>query len=450
MNKARRIVSESPLWLPFTANRVFKEQSIPKVVVSGSGMYYTDVTGRRILDASAGLWCSNAGISPRPVVEAVKKQLDDMSYAPSFQMVSERALDWASELVSERHTTLAHHDLDRVFFTLCGSSAIDTAMKMALAYHRANGAGSRTRFIGRHRGYHGVGFGGLSVGGILQNRTAFSSALLDADHLCDTHSPQPHANCIGQPAWGGHLAEDLENLVSLHGSGNIAAVVLEPVAGSTGVLVPPVGYLEKIREICTRHNLLLIFDEVITGFGRLGQPFASEHFDVYPDILTLAKGLTGAVVPAGAVIAKRKIYETITTGSDTAIEFPHGYTYSAHPVAAAAGLAMLKYYTEDGLYERAASLIPTFAELIHDFDSHGAVRDVRNIGLMGAIELKRPDSYELGDLGRRVMDHAWHCEQLYLRVTGDTIALSPAFVATPEELQDIFCRIRRCIDSCVP
>jgi len=439
----RSCSNASAFWMPFTSNKEFKNATKRRVVVEGQGMFYSDKDGRKILDAASGLWCSNAGISPRPVVEAAQQQLSRMSYAPSFQMSSDIAFEWADAVVQEGD--LMERSLNKVFFTPCGSSAVDTSLKIALAYHRANGEAEKTRFIGRERGYHGVGFGGLSVGGIGANREMFSSALINGvDHLKHTHSILQTENSHGQSNWGAHLADDIENIVALHGTQNIAGVIIEPVAGSTGVLVPPIGYLERVKELCCRHDLLLIFDEVITGFGRLGTPFASERFDVTPDIFTVAKGLTGAVIPAGAVVVRGTVYDTIINASPQGIEFCHGYTYSAHPVAAAAGIAMIKHYRDDGLYEMGKALIPTFEELIHQFDDDDTVLDVRNIGLMGAVQLRVPDGART--FASEVMDDAWHTEGVYLRTNGpDTIAFCPAFIASVDHLEDIFTRTRRSI-----
>ena len=436
---ASSAVNSDDVWLPFTPNRNFLKDR-PRDVSKGKGMYFYDENERPILDASAGLWCSGAGMSPDPIVDAVKQQMDKLSYAPSFQMTHEGAFEWAEAIAN--HGSLRNRDLTKVFFTMCGSTSVDTALKIALAYHRANGEGQRTRFIGREKGYHGVGFGGISVGGIVPNRQTFSACLLPGvDHLPHTHSLEHAAFTKGQPDWGCHLADNLEDIVALHGANNVAGVIVEPVAGSAGVLIPPKGYLERLRELCDKHNLLLIFDEVITGFGRLGgAPFAADYFDVTPDMITTAKNLTGAVVPGGAVIAKQGIFDTITNSApENNIEFFHGYTYSAHPLACAAGMAMLKHLTEDGLYDKAASLVPHFESEIHNhFKDHPNVCDVRNLGLMGAIQLNPPAGWEPGQLGAAVMNHAWKHEDLYIRFTGDIIAFSPAFVATKDEISRIF------------
>jgi len=442
---------DQALWMPFSANQAFMEDETPRVVTGGKGMYWYDASGRKILDSAGGLWCNAAGISPEPVVKAVQDQVAKLSYAPSFQMSHDMAFQWAEDIVNQG--SLKQRGLDKVFFTMCGSTSVDTSMKMALAYHRANGQGQRTRFIGRERGYHGVGFGGITVGGIAPNRVAFSTCLLPGvDHLPHTHNLEHNAFAKGQPEWGAHLADELENIVALHGGDNIAAVFVEPVAGSTGVLPPPVGYLEKLRATCDKHGILLVFDEVITGFGRLGAPFGVDKFDVTPDIITTAKGLTGAVVPAGAVIAKGDIFDTIVNNASAgAIEFFHGYTYSAHPVAAAAGIAMLKHFNEDGLFERASALSQPFEDAIHgSFADHPAVADVRNCGLMGGVQFHTPEGHSPGALGAALMKHAWHKEDLYIRVTGDTVAFSPAFIADESTFEDMFARLARSVDAVKP
>jgi len=387
-------------------------------------------------------------MNPKPVVDAIKKQMDTMAYAPAFQVAHELAFEWGEALTN--HGDLKKRGLGKAFFTMCGSTSVDTALKMALAYHRSQGQGQRTRFIGRERGYHGVGFGGISVGGIAPNRAAFSASLLPGvDHLGHTHSLEHAAFSRGQPQWGAHLADNLDDIVALHGANNIAAVIVEPVAGSAGVLVPPEGYLEKIRGICDKHDILLIFDEVITGFGRLGKPFAAEYFDVTPDLMTTAKGLTGAVMPAGAVLAQTAIYDSITNAApEHSIEFFHGYTYSAHPLACAAGMAMLKHLVEDGLYEQSAALIPHFGASLHaHFDGDEHVVDVRDIGLMGAVQLRAPAGFPAGAFAAAVMDHAWQKEDLYIRVSGDNIAFSPAFIATEDQISQIFVGTKRSIHA---
>ncbi|MGF6409228.1 beta-alanine--pyruvate transaminase [Paraburkholderia sp. MM5482-R2] len=350
----------SNFWMPFTANRQFK--AAPRLFKSAKGMYYTTVDDRPVLDATAGLWCVNAGHGRSEITEAVAEQLATMDYAPTFQMGHPLAFE-AATAVAE----LMPVGLDRIFFTNSGSESVDTALKIALAYHRARGEGQRTRFIGRERGYHGVGFGGISVGGILANRKTFSGNLMPhVDHLPHTLNIAEAAFTRSQPTWGGHLADELERLVALHDASTIAAVIVEPLAGSTGVIVPPKGYLERLRELCTRHGILLIFDEVITGFGRLGAPTASEYFGVVPDVLTMAKAINNAAIPMGAVAASRAVHDTVVNaGAENAIEFFHGYTYTAHPAAAAAAIATLDIYKRDRLFERAKELSGVFSKMLY-------------------------------------------------------------------------------------
>ncbi len=344
----------SAYWMPFTANRQFKAN--PRIFVAAEGMHYTTADGRKVLDGTAGLWCVNAGHGRREIAQAVERQISTLDYSPAFQMGHPGAFELAS-----RVARMAPEGLDRVFFANSGSEAVDTALKIALAYHRARGEGQRTRFIGRERGYHGVGFGGMSVGGIANNRRTFGPLLPAVDHLPHTHGLVDNAFAKGQPPHGAELADDLERLIALHGADTIAAVIVEPMAGSTGVLIPPRGYLERLRAICERHGLLLIFDEVITGFGRLGLPFAAQYFGVTPDLMTVAKGITNGTVPMGAVLVKRGLHDALMQGPEHVIEFFHGYTYSGHPVACAAGLATLDIYARESLFERAASLAPAYA-----------------------------------------------------------------------------------------
>ncbi|HEX9646463.1 MAG TPA: aspartate aminotransferase family protein [Alphaproteobacteria bacterium] len=414
-----------PLWKPFTANRQFK--AAPRLLVAAEGMYYRSIDGRQILDGAAGMWCVNAGHGRREIAEAVKRQVAVMDYAPAFQMGHPLEFDLAARLAA-----LLPGDLDHLFFTNSGSESVDTALKIALAYHQARGEPTRTRLIGRERGYHGVGFGGMSVGGIAANRRQFRNLIAEVDHLPHTHAPEHNAFSRGQPEWGAHLADQLEALVQLHGAGTIAAVIVEPVAGSTGVLVPPMGYLHRLRELCDRHGILLIFDEVITGFGRLGASFASEYFDVLPDIATMAKGLTNATVPMGAVAVRKGIYDAFMTGPEHVIELFHGYTYSGHPLACAAGLATLSLYGEEDLFERAAEMAPHFEDAVHGLRGHRHVIDVRNLGLMAGIELEpRP-----GAPGTRALDVFRDCfaRGVLMRITGDTLALSPPLIIERAEV----------------
>ncbi len=406
-------------WMPFTANRQFKAS--PRMLVGAKDMHYRSHDGRDILDGTAGLWCCNAGHGREEIAAAIKAQADTMDYAPNFQMGNPLTFEFASRLVE-----IMPDGLDRVFFTNSGSESVDTALKIALAYQRVRGEGTRTRLIGRERGYHGVGFGGISVGGIVANRKFFGPLLNGVDHLPHTHDLAQNAFVRGQPEWGAHLADELERLVALHDASTIAAVIVEPVAGSTGALIPPVGYLRRLREICDTHGILLIFDEVITGFGRLGLPFAAEYFDVTPDIMTLAKGLTNAAVPMGAVVCKNEIYQTFIESTSGGIELFHGYTYSGHPLAAAAGLATLDLYREEGLLERGAELADYWEDGMHSLADEPHVIDIRNLGIIGGIELEpRP-----GAPTARAVECFTDCYEngLLIRTTGDIIALSPPLI----------------------
>ncbi|WP_449411557.1 aminotransferase class III-fold pyridoxal phosphate-dependent enzyme [Methylobacterium komagatae] len=422
----RNTPSLDAFWMPFTANRQFK--AAPRLLVSAQGMHYTADDGRTVLDGTAGLWCVNAGHGRRNIASAVERQLSTLDFAPTFQMGHPIAFEFA-----ERLAEVAPGGLDRVFFTNSGSESVDTALKIALAYQRAIGQGTRTRLIGRERGYHGVGFGGISVGGIVSNRRVFPQ-LAGADHLRHTHDLARNAFVKGQPEHGADLADDLERLVALHGAETIAACIVEPLAGSTGVLVPPRGYLERLREICTKHGILLIFDEVITGFGRLGAPFATDFFGVTPDLVTAAKGLTNGTVPMGVVFASRQVHDALMQGPD-GIELFHGYTYSGHPVACAAGLATLDIYREEGLLTRAADLSEDWASALHDLRGRRNVIDIRSLGLVAGIELgARPDAP-----GKRAYDVFVDCFQrgLLIRVTGDIIALSPPLIVEREQIGEM-------------
>jgi beta-alanine--pyruvate transaminase len=415
-------------WMPFTANRQFK--AAPRLLVSAEGMHYTTVDGRKVIDGSAGLWCVNAGHARPQIAAAVEQQLMTLDYAPSFQMGHPIAFDFAEKLAA-----IAPDGLDRIFFTNSGSESVDTALKIALAYQRAAGQPTRTRLIGRERGYHGVGFGGISVGGIVNNRRAFATHLPGVDHIRHTHDLARNAFSRGQPASGVELADDLERLVALHGAETIAAVIVEPVAGSTGVLVAPQGYLKRLRDICDKHGILLIFDEVITGFGRLGTPFAANYFGVTPDIMTTAKGITNGVIPMGAVFASRKVHDALMTGPGNQIELFHGYTYSAHPVACAAGLATLGIYQSEGLLTRGATLAPHWQETMHGLRDLPHVIDIRTIGLVAGIELSsRPDA-----AGARAYDVMVDCfnNGLMIRITGDTIALSPPLIVSEAQIDEM-------------
>jgi beta-alanine--pyruvate transaminase len=416
-------------WMPFTANRQFKAN--PRLMASAKGMYYTTVDGRRVLDGTAGLWCVNAGHCREPIVAAVQAQVAQLDFAPTFQMGHPAAF-----ALSDRLAKLLPGDLNHVFFTNSGSESVDTALKIALAYHRVRGESSRTRLIGRSRGYHGVGFGGMSVGGIAGNRKAFGTLIPGVDYLPHTHNLEHNAFTRGQPAWGAHLADELEQLVMLHDASTIAAVIVEPVAGSTGVLVPPQGYLERLRAICDRHGILLIFDEVITGFGRLGTGFAAEYFGVLPDLMTVAKGLTNGTIPMGAVFSRQKIYDAFMQGDEWAIEFFHGYTYSGHPIACAAAQATLDVYEQEDLFARAHRLSDYWADAVHSLRGAPHVIDIRNIGLVAGIELA-PISEKPG---ARAYDCFVRCfeQGLLIRVTGDIIALSPPLIIEKSQIDQLF------------
>jgi beta-alanine--pyruvate transaminase len=416
-------------WMPFTANRQFKAH--PRLLVAAEGMHYTSADGRRILDGTAGLWCVNCGHARREIAEAVHRQALQLDYAPAFQMGHPAIFELAARVAG-----LLPGDLDHVFFGNSGSEAVETALKIAIAYHRVRGEGARTRLIGRERGYHGVGFGGISVGGIAANRKLFGTLLAGVDHLPHTHDRAKQAFSRGQPEWGAHLADELERLVTLHDASTIAAVIVEPVAGSTGVLVPPKGYLERLRQICDKHGILLIFDEVITGFGRLGASFAVERFGVIPDMVTCAKGLTNGTVPMGAVVARRGIYDAFMTGPENAIELPHGYTYSGHPLAAAAALAALDIYARENLFARAAGLEGYWEDAVHSLKGLPHVIDLRNLGLVAGIELESL----AGKPGARAFDVFLKCYErgLLIRTTADIIALSPPLILEKSHIDTIF------------
>ena len=423
-----------PWFMPFTPNRSFKQA--PRLLVSAEGMYYMSKDGRRILDSSAGLWCVNAGHGRKKIVEAVQAQVATMDFAPTFQMGHPAAFELASRIAA-----IAPPGLDSVFFANSGSEAVDTALKIALAYHRARGQAERVRFVGRERGYHGVGFGGISVGGISGNRKMFGAMLPYVDHLPHTHSLKDMAFSRGQPAWGGHLADDLERICALHDPSTIAAVIVEPVSGSTGVLVPPQGYLEKLRAITEKHGILLIFDEVITGFGRLGKAFASEYFGITPDMMTIAKGMTNATVPASGVVLKQEIYDGLMNGPEWGIELAHGYTYSAHPLAVAAGLATLDVYKEEGLFERGASLAPVLEDAVHSLKGEPHVIDIRNIGLMAGVELA-PIPGQPGKRGYNAFLKAFEAG-VYIRLSGDTLAFSPPLIAENQHIETMVETLRK-------
>lgn len=417
-------------WMPFSANRQFKAK--PRLLASAQGMFYRSIDGREILDGTGGLWCCNAGHARGRIVAAVQQQIATMDFAPTFQMGHPLPFKTA-----ERLAAIAPEGLNRVFFTNSGSESVDTALKIALAYHRVRGEGQRTRIIGREKGYHGVGFGGISVGGLPNNRKFFGPLLPGVDHMRHTLDIGRNAFAKGLPPNGIELAEDLERIVALHDASTIAAVIVEPIAGSAGVVIPPDGYLKRLREICDKHGILLIFDEVITGFGRVGKAFAAQRFGVTPDLITCAKGLSNGAVPMGAVIASDKIHETFMTGPDGAIELFHGYTYSGHPLACAAALATLDIYAEENLFEKAIELEGYWQDAIHSLKGLPNVIDIRNFGLIGAIELS-PREGKIGARAYDVFTTCFHEKDLLIRVTGDVIALSPPLILDRSHIDRIF------------
>ncbi|KFB09655.1 aspartate aminotransferase family protein [Nitratireductor basaltis] len=421
-------------WMPFTANRQFKQA--PRMFVSAKDMHYTTDDGREVLDATSGLWCVNAGHCRPKITEAIQRQAAELDYAPAFQMGHPIAFEFASKLAA-----IAPQGMDHVFYTNSGSESVETALKIALAYHRAKGDGSRFRLIGRERGYHGVNFGGISVGGIVANRKMFGTLLTGVDHLPHTHLPEHNSFTRGEPETGEDLADALERIVTLHDASTIAAVIVEPVAGSTGVLIPPKGYLKRLRNICDKHGILLIFDEVITGFGRLGTPFAADYFDVIPDIMTTAKGVTNGVIPMGAVFVKKEIHDAFMKGPEHLIEFFHGYTYSGNPIACAAGIATLETYQEEGLLTRGAELAHYWEDALHSLKDARHVIDIRNIGLVGAIELE-PMAGQPTKRAFTAFLKAFE-EGVLIRTTGDIIALSPPLIVEHEQID----RIVDCIRS---
>jgi beta-alanine--pyruvate transaminase len=425
-------------WMPFTANRAFKAN--PRLLSAAKDMHYSSSDGRQILDGTAGLWCVNAGHCRAPIVEAIRKTAGEMDFGPTFQLAHPLAFELASRVAA-----LMPEGLDRIFFTNSGSESVDTALKIALAYQRARGEGTRTRLIGRERGYHGVGFGGISVGGIVNNRRQFGTLLAGVDHLPHTHDLAANAFTKGRPQHGAHLADELERIVALHGAETIAAVIVEPMAGSTGVLIPPLGYLERLREICTKYGIILIFDEVITAFGRLGGATAAQVLGVTPDVITMAKGLTNAAVPMGAVAVSRTIHDTVVEDGPDGIELFHGYTYSGHPLAAAAGIASLDLYRDEGLFERAADLSGYWEQAVHSLKGKRHVIDVRNIGIVAGIELEpRP-----GAPGKRAMELFHKCfdSGLLIRVTGDIIALSPPLILEKAHIDEMVGRIAELVEG---
>lgn len=420
-------------WMPFTANRQFKKA--PRMFVAAKDMHYTTSDGRQVLDGTAGLWCVNAGHCRPLITEAIQKQAAELDYAPAFQMGHPKAFELANRIVD-----IAPEGLDHVLYTNSGSESVETALKVALAYQKAIGQGSRTRLIGRERGYHGVNFGGISVGGIVANRKMFGTLLAGVDHMPHTHDLSRNAFSRGEPKYGAELADELERIVTLHDASTIAAVIVEPVAGSTGVLIPPPGYLKRLREICDKHGILLIFDEVITGFGRLGTPFAADYFGVVPDIMITAKGLTNGVIPMGAVLVSGEIHDAFMSGPEHLIEFFHGYTYSGNPIASAAGLATLETYRQEGLLTRGQELGGYWENALHSLKGVRHVIDIRNIGLVGAIELE-PIAGQPTKRAFAAFVRAYE-KGLLIRTTGDIIALSPPLIVEQSHIDEIVDTIR--------
>jgi beta-alanine--pyruvate transaminase len=442
MSRARKTETLAPndltaFWMPFTANRAFKRR--PRLVARAKDMHYFTPEGRPVLDAAAGMWCTNAGHNRDPIVEAIRAEAGVLDYAPPFQFAHPKAFALASRVAA-----LAPDDLDHVFFCNSGSEAVDTALKIALAYHSLRGEGGRTRLIGRERGYHGAGFGGTAVGGIVTNRRYFGTLLAGVDHLPMTYNREKQAFTKGEPEWGAHLVDELERLVALHDASTIAAVIVEPMAGSAGVFPPPKGYLQRLRAICDKYGVLLILDEVITGFGRLGYAFAAERYGVVPDMITFAKGVTSGTAPMGGVVARKAIHDTFMRGPEHVIELFHGYTYSAHPLACAAGLAALDLYRDEGLFERARTLEPMWADAAMALKGLSNVLDIRTVGLTAAIDLA-PRSDGAGTRGYAALETAFHDHSLMIRVTGDTLALTPPLIVKETEIGEIFDKVGKVI-----
>ncbi len=426
-------------WLPFTANRSFKKN--PRMIAGAKDMHYITPEGRKVFDAVAGLWCCNAGHNRQPIVEAIQKQAAELDFSPTFQFGHPKAFQLASRIAS-----LAPGDLDHVFFANSGSEAVDTALKIALAYWNVRGQGSKTRLIGRERGYHGVGFGGISVGGIVSNRKFFGSLLAGVDHLPHTYNRQEQAFSKGEPEWGAHLADELERIVTLHDASTIAAVIVEPMAGSTGVLPPPKGYLKRLREVCDKHHILLIFDEVISGFGRLGYAFAAERYGVTPDMICFAKAVNSGTVPMGGVIARKGIYDQFMSGPEHVIEFFHGYTYSGHPLAAAAGVAALDLYREEQLFERAKAMESKWIDAIMTLKGLPNVLDIRAVGLVAAIDLaSKPDAF--GARAFEAMDRGFREQDLMIRITGETIAVTPPLIISEDQIGELVDKLGKLIKA---
>jgi len=425
-------------WMPFTSNRQFKKA--PRMFVGAKDMHYTTADGRQVLDGTAGLWCCNAGHCRPLISEAIAKQAAELDYAPAFQMGHPAAFELANRIID-----IAPKGMEHVFYTNSGSESVETALKLAIAYHRARGEGARTRLIGRERGYHGVNFGGISVGGIVNNRKMFGALLTGVDHMPHTHLPALNAFSKGQPEHGANLADELERIVALHGAETIAAVIVEPMAGSTGVLLPPKGYLQKLREITKKHGILLIFDEVITGFGRLGSAFAAQHYDVLPDMMTTAKGLTNGVIPMGAVLTTAAVHDAFMQGPEHMIELFHGYTYSGNPIAAAAGIATLETYKQEGLFERCAELAPYWQDALHSLRGTRNVIDIRNEGLIGAVELE-PIAGEPTKRAFNAFLKAYE-KGILIRTTGDIIAMSPPLIISKAQIDELIGTLKSVLDT---
>jgi beta-alanine--pyruvate transaminase len=440
MTKAATVPNDlEPYWIPFTPNRAFKQR--PRLIVGAKDMHYIATDGRRLLDGAAGLWCTNAGHNRAPIVAAIQVQAAELDYAPAFQFSHPKAFELASRVAA-----LAPGDLDHVFFCNSGSEAVDTALKIALAYHNVCGHGSRVRLIGRERGYHGVGFGGIAVGGIVNNRKQFGALMAGVDHLPMTYNREKQAFTVGEPEWGGHLADELDRLVALHDASTIAAVIVEPLAASTGVLPAPKGYLERLRAICDKHGILLIFDEVITGFGRMGFAFAAERYGVVPDMITFAKGITSGTVPMGGVLVRKGLYDAFMKGPAHVIELFHGYTYSAHPLACAAGLATLDVYRDEGLFERARKLEKPWAEAAMTLKGLPNVLDIRPVGLTVGVDLASiPDA--VGKRGMEALDLGFFEHDVMFRAVGDTLALSPPLIVSEAQIGEMFDKLAKIVKA---
>ncbi|MGR7994884.1 MULTISPECIES: aspartate aminotransferase family protein [unclassified Xanthobacter] len=426
-------------WMPFTANRAFKKR--PRLVARAKDMHYYTPEGRAVLDGCSGLWCTNPGHNREPIVEAIRTAATTLDFGPTFQFGHPDAFRLANRIAA-----LAPGDLDHVFFCNSGSEAVDTALKIALAYHNATGHAGRTRLIGRERAYHGVGFGGISVGGIVTNRRTFGTMLTGVDHLRTTYDREHQAFTKGEPDYGAHFADELERIVGLHDASTIAAVIVEPMAGSTGVLPAPKGYLQRLREICDKYGILLIFDEVITGYGRLGAAFAAERYGVVPDLITFAKGITAGAVPMGGVLVRKGIYEAFMKGPEHTIELFHGYTYSAHPLACAAALATLDLYAAEDLFGRARRLEPLWADAIMSLRDRAGVLDIRTVGLTGAVDLPAREGAP-GARGYEGLERAFHEEGLMIRTSGDTLVVTPPLIISEAQVGELVEKLGRVIDK---